>query len=81
MIVTYVRERNRDWTDAEVTSAVEKLSWHRVARFFLVQTYQTGKIWQIMYYKPPWRRSIVVIAYAYRTEEPGFESRQGVRFF
>jgi hypothetical protein len=28
----------------------------------------------------PWRRGIVVIASAYRTENPGFESRQGVRF-
>jgi hypothetical protein len=28
----------------------------------------------------PWRRGIVVIASAYRTEDPGFESRQGVRF-
>jgi hypothetical protein len=28
----------------------------------------------------PWRRGIVVIAYAYRTEDPGFESRQGVGF-
>jgi hypothetical protein len=29
----------------------------------------------------PWRRGIVVIASAYRTEDPGFESRQGARFF
>jgi hypothetical protein len=29
----------------------------------------------------PWRRGIVVNASAYRTEDPGFESRQGVRFF
>jgi hypothetical protein len=29
----------------------------------------------------PLRRGIVVIASAYRTEDPGFESRQGVRFF
>jgi hypothetical protein len=29
----------------------------------------------------PWRRSIVVIESAYRTKVPGFESRQGVRFF
>jgi hypothetical protein len=29
----------------------------------------------------PWRRGIVVIASTYRTEDPGFESRQGVRFF
>jgi hypothetical protein len=29
----------------------------------------------------PWRRGIVVIASAYRTEDPGLESRQGVRFF
>jgi hypothetical protein len=29
----------------------------------------------------PWRRGIVVIAHAYRTEDPEFESRQGVRFF
>jgi hypothetical protein len=29
----------------------------------------------------PWRRGIVVIASAYRTEDPGFESCQGVRFF
>jgi hypothetical protein len=28
----------------------------------------------------PWRRGIVVIASALRTEDPGFESRQGVRF-
>jgi hypothetical protein len=28
----------------------------------------------------PWRRGIVVIASAYRTEDPWFESRQGVRF-
>jgi hypothetical protein len=28
----------------------------------------------------PWRRGIVVIASASRTEDPGFESRQGVRF-
>jgi hypothetical protein len=28
----------------------------------------------------PWRRGIVVIAYASRPEDPGFESRQGVRF-
>jgi hypothetical protein len=27
-----------------------------------------------------WRRGIVAIAYAYRTEDPWFESRQGVRF-
>jgi hypothetical protein len=27
----------------------------------------------------PWQRGIVVIASAYRTEDPGFESRQGVR--
>jgi hypothetical protein len=26
------------------------------------------------------RRGIVVIASTYRTEDPGFESRQGVRF-
>jgi hypothetical protein len=35
---------------------------------------------QTMHFKP-WRRGIVVIASAYRTEDPGFESRQGVRFF
>jgi hypothetical protein len=29
----------------------------------------------------PWRRGIEGIAAAHRTEEPGFESRQGVRFF
>jgi hypothetical protein len=34
-----------------------------------------------MYLGLPWRSGIVVIAYAYRTEDPGFESRQGVRFF
>jgi hypothetical protein len=28
----------------------------------------------------PWWRGIVVIASAYRTKDPGFESRQGVRF-
>jgi hypothetical protein len=28
----------------------------------------------------PWRRGIVVIAAAYRTEDPGFEFHQGVRF-
>jgi hypothetical protein len=28
-----------------------------------------------------WRRGIVVIASAYRTGDPGFESRQGVRFW
>jgi hypothetical protein len=28
----------------------------------------------------PWRRGIVVIASAYRTEDIGFESHQGVRF-
>jgi hypothetical protein len=28
----------------------------------------------------PWRGGIVVIAYASRPEDPGFESRQGVRF-
>jgi hypothetical protein len=28
----------------------------------------------------PWRHGIVVIAFAYRTEDPRFESRQGVRF-
>jgi hypothetical protein len=28
----------------------------------------------------PWWRGIVVIASAYRTEDPGFVSRQGVRF-
>jgi hypothetical protein len=27
-----------------------------------------------------WRRGIVVIECAYRTEDPGFESRQGVRY-
>jgi hypothetical protein len=27
----------------------------------------------------PWRRGIVVIAFASRTEDPGFESRQRVR--
>jgi hypothetical protein len=27
-----------------------------------------------------WRRGIVIVASAYRTEDPGFESRQGVRF-
>jgi hypothetical protein len=27
-----------------------------------------------------WRRGIVVIASAYRTEDPGFQSREGVRF-
>jgi hypothetical protein len=31
--------------------------------------------------KRPWRRGIVVIASAYRIEDPEFESRQGVRFF
>jgi hypothetical protein len=30
--------------------------------------------------KRPWRRGIVVITSAYRSEDPGFESRQGVRF-
>jgi hypothetical protein len=29
---------------------------------------------------PGWRRGIVVIAFAYRTEDPVFKSRQGVRF-
>jgi hypothetical protein len=29
----------------------------------------------------PWRRGIVVIASAYRTEDAGFKSRQGVRSF
>jgi hypothetical protein len=28
----------------------------------------------------PWRSGVVVIASAYRTEDPGFESHQGVRF-
>jgi hypothetical protein len=28
----------------------------------------------------PWRRGIVVIASAYKTEDPGFDSRHGVRF-
>jgi hypothetical protein len=28
----------------------------------------------------PWRRGIVVIASGYRTEDPGFEYRQGARF-
>jgi hypothetical protein len=28
----------------------------------------------------PWRRDIVVIASAYKTEDPEFESRQGVMF-
>jgi hypothetical protein len=28
----------------------------------------------------PWRHALVTIASAYRTEDPGFESRQGVRF-
>jgi hypothetical protein len=28
----------------------------------------------------PWRRDTVVIAAAYRTEDPGFKSRQGARF-
>jgi hypothetical protein len=28
----------------------------------------------------PWRRAIVGIASAYRTEDPEFESSQGVRF-
>jgi hypothetical protein len=28
----------------------------------------------------PWRRGILVIPSAYRTEDPGFESQQGVRF-
>jgi hypothetical protein len=28
----------------------------------------------------PWRRGIVVIASAYRIEDPEFKSRQGVRF-
>jgi hypothetical protein len=32
------------------------------------------------YHYPPWRRGIVVIVSASRTEDPGFESRQGVRF-
>jgi hypothetical protein len=31
--------------------------------------------------QPPWRRGTVVIASAYKTEDPGFESRRGVRFF
>jgi hypothetical protein len=31
--------------------------------------------------KMPWGRGIVVIASAYITEDPGFESRQGVRVF
>jgi hypothetical protein len=31
-------------------------------------------------YVAPWRHGIVVIASAYMTEDPGFESRQGVRF-
>jgi hypothetical protein len=34
---------------------------------------------QLLYFLPC-RRGIVVIASAYRTEDPGFESRQGVRF-
>jgi hypothetical protein len=36
-----------------------------------------------IYCSLPWRRGIVmhvVITSAYRTEDPGFESRQGVRF-
>jgi hypothetical protein len=29
----------------------------------------------------PWRRGIVVIAFAYKIEDPGFESRQDGGFF
>jgi hypothetical protein len=36
--------------------------------------------YNVLRYKPC-RRGIVVIASACRTEDPGFESRQGVRFF
>jgi hypothetical protein len=35
---------------------------------------------QYVWHRLPWRRGIVVVASAYRTEDPGFESRQGVRF-
>jgi hypothetical protein len=31
--------------------------------------------------KKTWRRGIVVIVSAYRTEKPGFGSRRGVRVF
>jgi hypothetical protein len=33
-----------------------------------------------MFFSLPWRIGKVVIATAYRTEDPGFKSRQGVRF-
>jgi hypothetical protein len=34
----------------------------------------------VLLQEKPWRHGIVVIASAYRTEDPGFESPQGVMF-
>jgi hypothetical protein len=41
--------------------------------FYQFGIFGSRKIWQ------PWRRGIVVIASASRTEDPGFESRQVFR--
>jgi hypothetical protein len=42
---------------------------------FLERVFQKKHFWS------HWRRGLVVIASVYRTEYPGFESRQGVGFF
>jgi hypothetical protein len=50
--------------------------WKKIRNIFL-----NRKQWECLVNAKHWRRGIVVIASAYRTEDPGFESRQGVRFF
>jgi hypothetical protein len=47
--------------------------------FFTFYWYNMLQHWA-KYSSEPWRRGIVVIASASRTEDPGFESCQGVRF-
>jgi hypothetical protein len=43
-------------------------------------TIWSSTFWSINVIKRPWRCGIVVIESASITEDPGFESRQGVRF-
>jgi hypothetical protein len=45
-----------------------------------IPTYTTPPGPEKILYDEPWRRSIVDIASASRKEDPGFESRQGVKF-
>jgi hypothetical protein len=53
----------------------------QIANMIFVPTWQLNvDIFAKLGTSKPWRRGIVIISSASRTEDPGFESRQGVRF-